>query len=138
MPSALLLDLYPQIRFAHIGFVTASGTLFALRAVATTAGARWSASKAARRASWLIDTGLLAAALLLLYVLQLNPFVVPWLAAKIVLLLVYIGLGTMALRRARSTSSRIAWSIAALACFGMIVSIARAHDPLGFLRPWLG
>jgi len=138
MPSALLLDIYPQIRLAHIGFVTASGTLFTLRAIATMTGARWSASKAARRASWLIDTGLLAAALLLLYVLQLNPFVVPWLAAKIVLLLVYIGLGTMALRRARSTSARIAWSIAALACFGTIVSIARAHDPLGFLRPWLG
>ncbi|MCO5099786.1 MAG: SirB2 family protein [Burkholderiaceae bacterium] len=112
--------------------------MFTARAVATVAGAHWSASKAARRASWLIDTALLAAALLLLYVLQLNPFVVPWLAAKLVLLLVYIGLGTMALRRARSTSSRIAWSIAALACFAMMVSIARAHDPLGILRAWAG
>jgi len=138
MPPALLLDLYPQIRLAHIVFVTASGTLFAARAIATVAGARWSASKAARRASWLIDTGLLAAAVLLLYVLQLNPFAVPWLAAKLGLLLVYIALGTMALRRARSTSARIAWSIAALACFAMMVSIARAHDPLGVLRSWLG
>jgi uncharacterized membrane protein SirB2 len=135
---ALLLDLYPQIRLAHIGFVAASGTLFTARAIATVAGARWSASKAARRASWLIDTGLLVAALLLLYVLQLNPFVVPWLAAKILLLFVYVGLGTMALRRARSNASRIAWSIAALACFAMIVSIARAHDPLGPLRVFLG
>ncbi len=135
---ALLLDLYPQIRLAHIGFVAASGTLFTARAISTVAGARWSASKAARRASWLIDTGLLVAALLLLYVLQLNPFVVPWLAAKILLLFVYVGLGTMALRRARSHASRIAWSIAALACFAMIVSIARAHDPLGPLRVFLG
>ncbi|HLT25648.1 MAG TPA: SirB2 family protein [Zeimonas sp.] len=137
MRSALL-DLYPQIRLLHIGFVTASGTLFAARALATVAGARWSASKAARRASWLIDTGLLAAALLLLYVLQLNPFAVPWLAAKLTLLVVYIGLGTMALRRARSTASRIAWSAAALACFLWMVSIARAHDPLGALRGWIG
>lgn len=137
MASALLLDLYPQIRLVHIGFVAASGTLFTARALATVAGARWSASKAARRASWLIDTGLLAAALLLLYVLQLNPFVVPWLAAKLVLLLVYIGLGTMALRRARSTASRIGWSIASLACFAMIISIALAHDPLGIFRRWL-
>ncbi|HEY0876943.1 MAG TPA: SirB2 family protein [Zeimonas sp.] len=136
MPVALL-ELYPQIRLAHIGFVVASGTLFTARAISTIAGARWSASKAARRASWLIDTGLLAAALLLLYVLRLNPFVVPWLAAKIALLLVYIGLGTMALRRAHSTTSRIAWSIAALACFAMMVSIARAHDPLGVLRGWI-
>lgn len=138
MSSALLLDFYPQIRLAHIGFVAASGTLFAARAIATVAGARWSASKTARRASWLIDTGLLAAALLLLYVLGLNPFVVPWLAAKLALLLVYIALGTMALRRARSTASRLAWSVAALACFGMIVSIAIAHDPLGALRGWFG
>jgi len=136
MASQLLLDLYPQIRLAHIGFVAASGTLFTARALATVAGARWSASKTARRASWLIDTALLAAALLLLYVLQLNPFVVPWLAAKLTLLLVYIGLGTMALRRARSTTSRIAWSIAALACFAMMISIALAHDPLGALRRW--
>ena len=136
MPSALL-DLYPQVRLAHIGFVTASGTLFAARALATMLGARWSASKAARRASWLIDTGLLGAALVLLYMLQLNPFAVPWLAAKLVLLLVYIGLGTMALRRARSTASRIGWSIAALACFAMMVSIARAHDPLGPFRTLL-
>ncbi len=137
MAPALLLDLYPQIRLAHIGFVAASGTLFTARAIATVAGARWSASKAARRASWLIDTGLLGAALLLLYVLQLNPFVVAWLAAKIALLLVYIALGTMALRRAHSTASRIGWSIAALACFAMMVSIARAHDPLGVFRGWL-
>jgi uncharacterized membrane protein SirB2 len=137
MSSALLLDLYPQIRLVHIGFVAASGTLFTARALATIAGARWSASKAARRASWLIDTGLLAAALLLLHVLQLNPFVVPWLAAKITLLLDYIGLGTMALRRAPSTASRIAWSLAALACFAMMISIALAHDPLGALRRWI-
>lgn len=136
--SSTLIEFYPQIRLIHIGFVTASGTLFAVRALATMAGAHWSASKAARRASWLIDTGLLAAALLLLHVLQLNPFVVPWLAAKLALLFVYIGLGTMALRRARSTASRIAWSAAALACFAAMISIAIAHDPLGALRGWFG
>lgn len=138
MPLAQLVGHYPEIRLAHIGFVTASGSLFAVRAAATLMGARWSASRPARRASWLIDTGLLVAALLLLHILQLNPFVVPWLAAKLTLLVAYIGLGTMALRRARSAPARIAWSLAALACFGMMVSIARAHDPLGFLRVWIG
>lgn len=138
MSLTQLVGLYPEIRLTHVGFVTASGTLFAVRAAATVAGARWSASKSARRASWLIDTGLLVAALLLLHILQLNPFVVPWLAAKLTLLIAYIGLGTMALRRARSIPGRIVWSLAALACFGMMVSIARTHDPLGFLRGWIG
>lgn len=137
MPPTPLVELYPQIRLAHIGFVILSGTLFTARAIATIAGARWSSTLTARRASWLIDTALLAAALLLLYVLQLNPFVVPWLAAKLALLVLYIGFATMALRRARTTAWRVTWTVIALACFGMMVSIARAHDPLGILRVWL-
>ena len=78
------------------------------------------------------------AALLLLAMLRLNPFVEPWLAAKLALLPAYVVLGVMALRRARSPRSRIAWFVAALACFGMMVSIARAHHPLGFAHALLG
>ena len=36
-----LIDHYAALRHTHIGFVTASGTLFALRAFATLGGARW-------------------------------------------------------------------------------------------------
>lgn len=138
MPHPLLLDLYPQIRLAHIGLVVLSGSLFAVRGLATFAGARWSGTRAVRHASWMIDTALLAAALLLLYVLQLNPFAVSWLSAKLALLVLYIVFGTMALRRARSNGRRIAWFVAALGCYAMMYSIARAHDPLGILRTWIG
>lgn len=138
MTAMPLTELYPQIRLAHIALVVLSGSLFAARGLATMAGARWSGTLAARRASYLIDTGLLGAALLLLYVLGLNPFVVPWLAAKISLLVLYVVFGTMALRRARSSSARAAWFAAALGCYAMMFSIARAHDPLGGLRNWIG
>lgn len=133
-----LIDFYPQIRLAHIGLVVTSGTLFALRGAAALAGARWSNVAPLRHASYLIDTALLAAALLLLAMLRINPFVEPWLAVKLALLPVYVVLGVMALRRARSPRSRIAYFVAALACFGSMYSIARAHHPLGFLRPLLG
>ncbi|HRA77829.1 MAG TPA: SirB2 family protein [Burkholderiaceae bacterium] len=129
-----LIDFYPQTRLAHIGLVTLSGTLFALRGAAAIAGARWSSLAPLRYASYLIDTALLAAALLLLAMLRINPLAEAWLAVKLALLPAYVVLGVMALRRARSQTGRVAWFVAALACFGAMYSIARAHHPLGLLR----
>ena len=131
-----LIEHYATLRQAHIGFVTASGTLFALRAFATLGGARWPLRLPARAASWMVDTGLLSAGALLWATLQVNPLVQTWLGAKLVLLLVYIGLGTMALRRARTPAARLTWTLAALGCFGWMVATALAHDARGPLA-WL-
>ena len=128
-----MIDLYPQVRLAHIGLVLVSGILFAARGVGVLAGAQWSMVPAVRRLSYTIDTALLSAALWLLYILDINPFVVPWLSTKIALLLVYIVLGTLALKRARSTRVRLLCFVAALLCFGFMLTVARAHQPLGFL-----
>ena len=92
----------------------------------------------ARAASWVVDTGLLSAGSLLWATLQINPLVQTWLGAKLALLLVYVGLGTMALRRARTPAARLAWTLAALGCFGWMVATALAHDvrgPLAWLEP---
>ncbi len=129
-----LVEHYLTLRQWHVGLVTASGTLFALRAFATIAGARWPLALPARAASWVVDAGLLGAGALLWAALQINPFVQTWLGAKLLLLLVYIGLGTMALRRARTPAARLAWTLAAWACFGWIVATAIAHHPVGPLR----
>ena len=131
-----LVEHYASLRHAHIGFVVASGLLFALRAAATFGGARWPLGLPARAASWIVDTGLLSAGALLWATLQINPLVQTWLGTKLLLLLVYVGLGTMALRRARTPNARLAWTLAALCCFGWIVATALAHDPRGPLR-WL-
>lgn len=126
-----LIPLYPGFKLAHVGFVIASGTLFAVRGLGTLTGAAWPAWLAVRRLSYAIDSGLLLFALLLLATLRLNPFAVPWLATKLALLVVYIVLGSLALKRARSPAGRTLAFIAALLCFGYIVSVALAHDPLG-------
>ena len=133
-----LIEHYATLRQVHIGFVTASGTLFALRAFATLGGARWPLSLPARAASWVVAPGLLSAAARLGATLQINPLVQTWLGAKLALLLVYVGLGTMALRRARTPAARLAWTLAALGCFGWMVATALAHDvrgPLAWLEP---
>ena len=128
-----LSELYPLARTAHISLVIISGALFAVRGVAVLLGARWAMVPPLRRLSYTIDTGLLSAALLLLVILNLNPFAVPWLATKIALLLTYIVLGSLALKRARTPRLRLVSLAAAFVCYGMMLSIALAHHPLGLL-----
>lgn len=127
-----LIQHYGDLRALHLLAVGLSGGLFALRAVAVLAGACWPLARPARVASWVIDSTLLTAGALLWAALQIHPVHQPWLGTKLVLLLVYIGLGTMALRRARSTGARLGWTFAALACFGFMVSVAQTHHPFGW------
>jgi uncharacterized membrane protein SirB2 len=86
---------------------------------------------AVRRVSYVLDTALLSAALLLLYILDLNPFQVGWLATKMGLLLLYIVLGSFALKRARTPGARRVFFVASVACFAFMLTVARAHHPLG-------
>lgn len=132
-----LIDTYPLARQAHIGLVIASGSLFALRGIGVLWGARWSMQRGVRVTSQIIDTALLFAALALLGLLQLNPFAVPWLATKLVLLAAYIVLGSLALKRARSAQTRLACFLAALLTFAFMLSVAQAHHPLGVLHGML-
>jgi uncharacterized membrane protein SirB2 len=126
-----LPDLYPIVRWTHIGLVLTSGTLFAARGLGVLLGAPWAMTPGVRRLSYSVDTALLGAALTLLYILGLNPFAVAWLSTKIALLLLYIVLGTFALKRARTPRMRLVFYIASLLCFAFMLTVARAHHPLG-------
>jgi len=130
-----MIEFYLPIKHAHIGLVLASGGLFALRGLAALLGQHWANAAPLRWLSYTIDTALLTAALMLLVMLKLNPFTTAWLATKLTLLVAYVVLGALALRRARS--HRALWFVAALACFGLMYSVARAHHPLGVFSGWL-
>ena len=129
-----LADFYPLIKASHVGLVMLSGGLFAGRGIGVLLGATMPMSPVVRRCSQVIDTALLVAALLLLATLQLNPFTSPWLLAKLVLLVAYIGFGILALRRAPTLAGKGLAFAAALLCFVMMLIIASTRDPLGFLR----
>ena len=126
-----MLEFYPQIKWVHIAAICASGLLFALRGGATLAGARWPMWAPLRYLTYTIDTVLLTAALMLVTILHQYPFVNGWLTAKVLLLVLYVLLGTWALRRGRTQAIRAVCYVAALLVFLFIVSIARAHNPLG-------
>jgi uncharacterized membrane protein SirB2 len=134
MADGGLLAFYPQIKAAHVGSVLASGGLFTLRGLGMLAGSPLGMTAPVRYLSYAIDTALLTTALMLATALHLAPFVnSAWLTAKVLLLLAYIVLGSLALKRAATRNARAACFAAALAVYAFIISIARAHHPLGLL-----
>lgn len=129
-----MIEFYPQIKAVHVGCVLLSVMLFGVRGLLMLAGRdRVALALPVRIASWSIDTVLLSAALLLLAILPGALFANHWLTLKVLLLVVYVGLGRMALRRGLRAPRRLAWLAAALATVALMYGIARAHHPLGWL-----
>jgi uncharacterized membrane protein SirB2 len=127
-----MIEYYPQIKLVHVFAVLASGALFLLRGFAINVGGQWAMAAPLRYLSYTIDTVLLTAALMLATLLQQFPFVDGWLTVKVLLLVVYIGLGTVALKRGRTPRARWACWIAALIVYAFIISVARTHHPAGW------
>lgn len=126
-----MIEYYGEIRLAHITAAIASGMLFLLRGLLVQAGrGSWALAPVPRYLSYAIDTTLLTAALMLFTILPSQAFSNGWLAAKLALLPLYIGLGWGALR-ARTRARRLSFLAGAIAAYAGMYCIARAHDPLG-------
>jgi len=133
-----MIEFYPQIRLVHILCVVVSGLLFAFRGSWMLAGGTAYNHIVLRALSWAVDTTLLTAALMLAAILHRYPIAEAWLTTKVILLVVYIGLGTMALRRASTRRERAWYFGAAIAVYLFIASVAHAHHPAGIFHGLLG
>lgn len=127
---------YAALKLVHQGAVALSIGGFVARGIAALAEAHWQRGRAARTLPHVVDTLLLASALGLAWMARLNPIATPWLMAKIVGLLLYIGLGMVALRPGLPRGVRAAAFIAAVLCFGQIVAMAISKSPAGLLA-WI-
>ena len=131
------MEFYPQIKWVHVAAVLCSGAIFLLRGLLVQAGRQKLAMAApVRYLSYSVDTVLLTAALMLVAILPAALFANHWLALKLALIVVYVGLGTFALKRGRTPKVRTACYVAALLLYVTIIGIAFAHSPLGWLL-WL-
>lgn len=136
MPAPeLIAALYPWLRYMHITLVVLSVSVFAVRGLGVLAGQAWPMRDLARGLSPVIDSLLLLAGATLWWLLQLNPWHNHWLGAKLVLLVVYIVLGSFALKRAPTRTGKALAFVAALSVVGLMASIATAHHPLGMFSP---
>jgi uncharacterized membrane protein SirB2 len=130
-----MLAYYLQVKMVHLLAVLCSGSLFFLRGLMVQAGpgtrtARWAMAAPLRFGSYAVDTVLLTAALMLVTMLPHAVFANGWLLAKLSLLVFYVVLGSLALKRGRRPVTRRICFIAALVIFGCMLAIARTHHPL--------
>ena len=121
---------YLLLKHLHMSFAALSGALFLLRGLwmlqdSPRLGQRW-----VRTLPHLVDTVLLASAVTLAIWSAQYPLAQPWLTAKVCALLLYIVLGSVALKRGRSKGIRAAAFLAALATFAYIVAVALSKNPL--------
>jgi uncharacterized membrane protein SirB2 len=115
-----------------MGCAALSGTLFLLRGLCMLRAPLLLQGRVLRVAPHLVDSVLLGSALVMVVWSGQYPFSQPWLGAKVLALLLYIGLGTIALKRGRTQRQRAIAFVAALATFGYIIAVASTRQTVPF------
>ncbi|MDD3529861.1 MAG: SirB2 family protein [Gallionellaceae bacterium] len=115
---------YDLLKLIHVGTVYITFGLFLTRGIWMLLDSPRLQDRWVRVVPHLNDTLLLTAAIAMLVAGGLNPLAHPWLIAKIIGLLLYIYLGTMALKRGRTKTRRALYFAAALATIGYLIAVA--------------
>jgi uncharacterized membrane protein SirB2 len=128
------VSLYEAVKAVHVGTVAITASLFVLRGLWMMAESPQLQQRWVRILPHVNDTLLLASAIALAAMSRQYPFVMDWLTAKLLALVAYIVLGSIALKYGKAKSIRVAAFLAALAVLGYIVAVALGRNPL----PWQG
>ena len=115
---------YLGLKHFHMGCAALSGSLFLLRGAWMLRASSMLQQRWVRIAPHIVDTLLLASAVGLAVWSHQYPGRQPWLTAKVLALLGYIVLGSIALKRGRTQGQRLAAFIGALMLFAYIVTVA--------------
>ncbi len=119
---------YLAVKHLHMSCVALSGTLFLLRGGWMLADSGMLARRWVRVLPHLVDTLLLTSAIVLAWWSGQYPLAQNWLTAKVLGLIVYIVLGTVALKRGRTKTVRAIAFAGALLCFAYIVGVAMTRS----------
>jgi len=121
---------YLAIKHIHITFAALSGLLFLVRGIWMLVNSSMLHKKWVKIVPHLIDTILLASAVTMVVWSSQYPGAQNWLTAKVVALIAYIVLGTIALKRGKSKAVRTGAFIAALVVFLYIAKVALTRQVL--------
>lgn len=121
---------YTLLKMIHVGSIIVSYLLFFLRGV-------WLMQDSAKlQQRWVkilphvVDTILLTSAVALAMIIQQSPLSDSWLTAKVIGLLLYIGLGMIAMRFGKTRRTRIIAWMTAQCVFIYIVLVALTKSPV--------
>ncbi|MGL5334028.1 MAG: SirB2 family protein [Aeromonas veronii] len=118
-----MIAYYPMFKHLHMTLALVSLLLFIYRWSLALAGSARLQQKWLKILPHINDTFLLLFGVLRAVALQLSPGQQPWLMAKLIALVLYIGLGVMALKRP-ARGQKLAAGVAALVVFGYMVGAA--------------
>ena len=122
------------LKTIHVSCAAISFTLFFLRGIWSMNGSPIMRQRWIKIVPHVVDTLLLASALALAFTIRQYPFVDTWLTAKFFGLVLYIVLGSIALKYGKTKAVRVSAWLAALAVFAYIVLVAKQHTPLPFIH----
>lgn len=123
---------YVILKYVHVACAVVSITGFFLRGVLMLTESPLPRRRFLNVAPHVVDTVLLVSAVALSIQLRQYPFAHGWVTAKVVALVAYILLGTVALKRGRTKTVRAVAYVLALLVFAYIVSVALTRSPAGF------
>lgn len=126
------MQIYTSIKHLHMSCAVISVSFFILRFIWMLRGSSMLQQRWVRIVPHVVDTILLASALTMVYWSGQIPFQQAWLGAKVIALLAYIILGSIALRRGKTLQSRALAFVAALLVFGYIVAVALSRQVVLF------
>lgn len=113
----------------HALFALLSGFGFFMRGLGHVRQQPWVLRRWVRIVPHVVDTGLLVSAIAVLVSFGISPLT-DWVLAKIIALLVYIVLGVMAFRVAKTPRTKLVYWLLALAVFVYILGVAKTHSPV--------
>lgn len=124
---------YTLLKLVHVSSITLSYLLFLMRGIWMIRASAQLQQRWIKIMPHVIDTVLLISAIMLAVLIQQNPLVDSWLTAKVAGLLLYIGLGMIALRFGKTRTIKISAWIMAQIVFFYIVLVALTKNPAIFL-----
>lgn len=123
---------YVALKMIHVISIVISYLLFSLRGVWMMRGSVALQQRWVKITPHIVDTMLLTSAIALAIMIDQDPVNNAWLTAKVAGLLLYIGLGMMALRFGKTRKAKICAWIAAQFVFFYIVLVALTKNPAVF------
>jgi uncharacterized membrane protein SirB2 len=121
---------YFAIKHLHTTAAALSILFFIVRAYWSVTSSPRLQARFVRIAPHVIDTALLVFGVIL--AIMIGP-AQSWILAKIIALVLYIGVGTIAIKRGKTAQSRGLAAVIAIAIFAYIVGVAIRHDPMSWL-----
>lgn len=120
------MNYYTPIKHLHMAAVYASIIFFVIRAWWSVCGSGLLQKPVVRILPHVIDTVLLVCGVILAF--MIGPLQA-WILTKLVLLLAYIAVGTIAIKRGRTPQSRLVAALVSVGIFFYIIGVAVSKNP---------